>query len=70
MSFRRPICLFQCVKRAARYIEDENNRILNRHGIFMLDPMEKGLRCVRHCTSLDRSIDVRFFLLDRSLYHE
>jgi hypothetical protein len=34
------------VKRAARYISDENETTLNPKGIFMVDPMEKGLRCV------------------------
>ncbi|CAF3762952.1 unnamed protein product [Rotaria sordida] len=36
----------KCAKRAARYISEENDRTLNPKGIFMIDPMEKGLRCV------------------------
>ncbi|CAF4554805.1 unnamed protein product [Rotaria sp. Silwood1] len=36
----------KCVKRAAKYISEENDRTLNPKGIFMIDPMEKGLRCV------------------------
>jgi hypothetical protein len=36
------------VKRAARYIAEENEHTLNPKGIFMVDPMEKGLRCVRY----------------------
>lgn len=36
------------MKRAARYITEENEHTLNPKGIFMVDPMEKGLRCVNN----------------------
>ncbi|CAF3501174.1 unnamed protein product [Rotaria sp. Silwood1] len=36
----------KCVKRAAKYITEKNDNVLNPRGIFMVDPMEKGLRCV------------------------
>ncbi|CAF1087708.1 unnamed protein product [Didymodactylos carnosus] len=36
----------KCVKKAAHYINEQNEHVLNRQGILMLDPMEKGLRCV------------------------
>ncbi|CAF3506340.1 unnamed protein product [Rotaria sp. Silwood1] len=35
----------KCVKRAAKYITEKNDNVLNPRGIFMVDPMEKGLRC-------------------------
>ncbi|CAF1103578.1 unnamed protein product [Adineta ricciae] len=41
----------KCVKRAAKYIEEKNKRVLNHHGIYMVDPMEKGLRCIEVCIS-------------------
>ncbi|CAF2527941.1 unnamed protein product [Rotaria sp. Silwood2] len=44
----------KCVKRAARYISEENDRTLNPKGIFMIDPMEKGLRCIEVCISSSR----------------
>ncbi|CAF1394199.1 unnamed protein product [Adineta steineri] len=39
----------KCVKRAAKYIDEKNESVLNPHGIFMVDPMEKGLRCIEVC---------------------
>ena len=60
------------MKRAARYISEENDRILNPNGIFMLDPMEKGLRCVRDERERERcsAYPHGSFRLDRSLYHQ
>ncbi len=44
------------MKRAARYISDENETTLNPKGIFMVDPMEKGLRCVSYSIVQKRSL--------------
>ncbi|CAF3080357.1 unnamed protein product [Rotaria socialis] len=41
----------KCVKRAAEYIAEKNFNDLNRRGIFIIDPMEKGLRCIEVCIS-------------------
>ncbi|CAF2680816.1 unnamed protein product [Rotaria sp. Silwood2] len=39
----------KCVKRAAKYIAEKNENVLSPRGIFMVDPMEKGLRCIEVC---------------------
>ena len=35
------------VKRASEYIVGENDRLFIPRGLLMIDPMERGLRCVR-----------------------
>ena len=38
---------FKNVKRASEYIYNENERLFIPKGLLMIDPMERGLRCVR-----------------------
>ncbi|CAF3965636.1 unnamed protein product [Rotaria magnacalcarata] len=45
LLFCMPTHYEKCVKRAAEYITEKNLNDLNRRGIFIIDPMEKGLRC-------------------------
>ena len=48
------------MKEAAEYIDEQNKQTLNPRGIMMLDPMEKGLRCVREIHSNDKQIHFLF----------
>ncbi|XP_003383906.1 PREDICTED: golgin subfamily A member 7-like [Amphimedon queenslandica] len=36
----------KCTERAARYIQERNYHIFERHGVLMGDPMDRGLRCI------------------------
>ncbi|RNA21816.1 golgin subfamily A member 7 [Brachionus plicatilis] len=37
------------VKRASEYIVTENDRLFIPRGLLMVDPMERGLRCIEIC---------------------
>lgn len=36
----------KCVKKASSFITEENDRLFIPRGLLMIDPMERGLRCV------------------------
>ena len=38
--------MFQCLKKVARYIEEQNKTIFLPQGIMVVDPAERGLRVV------------------------
>jgi hypothetical protein len=50
------------VKKASEYITNENDRLFIPRGLLMVDPMERGLRCVRKHTVI-YYIPVRCFVL-------
>ncbi|CAM4783669.1 unnamed protein product [Rotaria magnacalcarata] len=57
----------KCVRRAAQYISEENDRTLTQNGIFMIDPMEKGLRCIelKRCLLI---LTIVVILIDENIF--
>jgi len=39
----------KCVKKASQYIYQENQRLFVPRGLLMVDPMDRGLRCIEIC---------------------
>lgn len=62
------------VRRASEYIINENERLFIPRGLLMIDPMERGLRCVSFFScSTSHLCDTHFKthpILDRNMYDQ